>query len=337
MSEYIPDLSLTGGRSCSIDKLKTLAAFLVVCIHVPFPGIVGDLLSPITRIAVPVFFMISGYFYKEDKSIKHIKKVLILVCASNFIYVFWNFIVALLKHEMSQFIAVFSLSNTLRFLLFNETHFGYHLWYLSALLYVLIIRHITKPIKDIVRILIAFSPVLLIIDLVFGKYSLLIFGKEFPYYYLRNWLFTGLPFFALGQAISKNKDRVEKTSKPISILTVIVFCLLSIAERCILISINCNATRDQYITTSFLSASVFMLFLVHINDSRNKTSEIGRVHSTNIYIVHPIIIYVFHSMLIKLNLNNIILQFTLPIVVFFCAYFISLIWVNKVKPKVDIF
>jgi len=40
--------------------LKALCALFVVIIHVPFIG--KDTLAPIIRIAVPCFFMISGFF-----------------------------------------------------------------------------------------------------------------------------------------------------------------------------------------------------------------------------------------------------------------------------------
>ena len=49
-------------RADNIDILKAICAFLIVCIHVPFPGRVGAYFTALTRIAVPVFFMITGYF-----------------------------------------------------------------------------------------------------------------------------------------------------------------------------------------------------------------------------------------------------------------------------------
>ena len=50
-------------RADNIDILKATCAFLIVCIHVPFPGVIGKYFTALTRIAVPVFFMITGYFY----------------------------------------------------------------------------------------------------------------------------------------------------------------------------------------------------------------------------------------------------------------------------------
>lgn len=52
-------------RAENIDVLKAICAFLVVCIHVPFPGKMGAYFTTLTRVAVPIFFMITGYFYSD--------------------------------------------------------------------------------------------------------------------------------------------------------------------------------------------------------------------------------------------------------------------------------
>ena len=49
-------------RADNFDILKSICAFLVICIHVPFPGAFGECVTTAARIAVPVFFMITGYF-----------------------------------------------------------------------------------------------------------------------------------------------------------------------------------------------------------------------------------------------------------------------------------
>ena len=49
-------------RNTGIDILRFICAFLVVCIHAPFPGIIGGCVKAVSRIAVPIFFMSTGYF-----------------------------------------------------------------------------------------------------------------------------------------------------------------------------------------------------------------------------------------------------------------------------------
>ncbi|MFV8815028.1 acyltransferase family protein [Aerococcus urinaeequi] len=53
-------------RYSSLDGMKTIAAFLVICIHIPFPGEVGQIITAIARIAVPFFFMVSGFFASDN-------------------------------------------------------------------------------------------------------------------------------------------------------------------------------------------------------------------------------------------------------------------------------
>ena len=74
-------------RADNIDILKVICAFLIVCIHVPFPGRVGAYFTSLTRIAVPIFFMITGYFYSDTvarhKEKQQIKKIFCLVVEAN--------------------------------------------------------------------------------------------------------------------------------------------------------------------------------------------------------------------------------------------------------------
>lgn len=39
-------------RADNIDILKAICAFLIVCIHAPFPGVIGEYFTALTRIAV---------------------------------------------------------------------------------------------------------------------------------------------------------------------------------------------------------------------------------------------------------------------------------------------
>ena len=49
-------------RNKALDQIRLIAAFLVIVIHSPFPGVAGNLAESLARTAVPFFFMISGYY-----------------------------------------------------------------------------------------------------------------------------------------------------------------------------------------------------------------------------------------------------------------------------------
>ena len=64
-------------RVYSIDGMKAIAGFLVVLIHQKFPGILGEIITPLARIAVPFFFITSGfllYSHKQKQLSLKIKK-----------------------------------------------------------------------------------------------------------------------------------------------------------------------------------------------------------------------------------------------------------------------
>ena len=81
-------------RADNIDVLKAICAFLIVCIHVPFPGVAGEYFTALTRIAVPIFFMITGYFYSDvidrHREVIQIKKIFRLLIEANLLYLLWE-------------------------------------------------------------------------------------------------------------------------------------------------------------------------------------------------------------------------------------------------------
>lgn len=174
------------------------------------------------------------------------------------------------------------------------------------------------------KVLYCFTPVLLIADLVFGKYSLLVFHQEFPYILVRNFLCVGIPYFCIGGMIREKKWNVDKK---ILITLLIYFALTSIAERYVLVNVGLNATRDHYISTTFLAICLFLYALK--SDWKNDClAVIGRKYSTWLYIVHPIFITVFSIVTNRIGLYP-IYRFVAPIVVYFIT-FIFLAVVNQV-------
>lgn len=53
-------------RNIGLDVLKCICAFFVITIHCKrIPGFAGEVLTALNRTAVPVFFMVTGYFYQR--------------------------------------------------------------------------------------------------------------------------------------------------------------------------------------------------------------------------------------------------------------------------------
>lgn len=319
-------------RADTIDILKATCAFLIVCIHVPFPGRVGAYFTALTRVAVPVFFMITGYFYSDTvarhKEKQQIKKILCLAVEANILFFVWNVILNILRKEsiISYTQSIFTGKSILKFLVMNESPLAGHLWYLGAILYVLVIVLLVDKL-NCRKLLYYLTPVLLIADLAFGKYSLLIFHREFPYILVRNFLCVGIPYFCIGNLI-REKRYSEKWNKKVLQGLIIVFAITSFAERFILVSAGLNATRDHYLSTTLLAICLFV-YTLKSNWHNKGLTVIGRKYSTWLYVIHPIFITVFSIVVGKLGLKS-VYRCVAPIVVY-CATLTFLIILQKVK------
>ena len=319
-------------RADNIDILKAICAFLIVCIHTPFPDEAGAYFTTITRIAVPIFFMITGYFY-SDTAARHkekhqIKKIFYLVVGANILYLIWNITLDVMRGDsvISYMQSIFTGKNILKFLTLNESPLAGHLWYLGAILYVLVIVLLMDKF-NCRKILYYLIPILLIADLTFGKYSLLIFHREFPYILVRNFLCVGIPYFCIGNLI-REKRCSEKWNRKMLQVLIVVFTITSLAERFALVNAGLNATRDHYLSTTFLAICLFV-YTLKSNWHNKELAVIGRKYSTWLYIIHPIFITAFSMVVGKLGIKS-IYRYVAPIVVY-CATLVFLIIIQKVK------
>ena len=292
----------------------------------------GSYFTTLTRIAVPIFFMITGYFYvdvvKRGRENSQIKKLLKLAIEANILYLLWDCFYAVVSRNSDFFQSSFSFKNLLIFLLLNESPLSGHLWYLGAILYTLIIVLIIDKL-DCRKILYYLTPLLLFGDLVLGKYSTVILGREFSYILVRNFLFVGIPYFCIGFLIRNGMGRrIEK--KALSCL-IVAFSVTSILERFLLVNIGMNATRDHYISTTFLAVTVF-LFALKYDGHEGFLSAIGRKHSTWLYILHPIFITCLGTVSNKVGIYG-VYKYIAPIIVYI-ATLVFLVIIEKCKNRV---
>lgn len=331
---------LNNNRNIGVDILKLLCAFLVVLIHAPITGI-SLYITPLARIAVPIFFMISGYYYTQtvnsEKENKHIKKIFYLFISSNLIFFVWELIVDIVKEKslLSFTDKMTSIDTYINFIFFNESPFSFHLWYIGAILYVLLIVKLLNKF-NLIKILYYITPFLLLADIIFGKYSKVFFGCEFSYIYLRNFIFVGIPNFTIGLFINQHKEQIKnfKLTKILSIAAIIVFAITSDIEKYLLVTNHLNASRDQYFSTTLLAIAVFILFTIILNFRQSKfnliLSHLGQQYSLLIYLMHPILLTIFNQLVEKIHFLNPIYQYTKPFIIFFATAFVIFIYL-KIK------
>lgn len=291
----------TNERKSGFDILKAICSFLIVIIHAPLTDSLAFLM-PLTRIAVPVFFMISGYFYlsvcERKKENNQIRKILKYVIISNLLY----FAVSIAMNVYQGNNIRFSF-NLFRIFVLNDSPFGVHLWYLSALLYTLVIVAFFNKIKALMILYIA-VPFLLVGDLIMGKYSLLVFGREFPVVCVKNFLFVGLPWFTTGILIFKYKEKISNVPKFIKIILLALFLVLTLIENQLLLKFKLSAERQHFISTIFSSVLIFVLFADFSDNKRifKMSADVGKFYSTLIYILHPAVILVMKLFITKLGI-----------------------------------
>lgn len=267
-------------RNYSFDTLKLICAILVIFAHTPQPEIWENQITPLIRCAVPIFFMISGYFTYGKKDITHTihKRIrqLLTIFGVVFLLYFSVFLIVNGKNSLEHLSVLLSHN----FILLNTVPFSMHLWYIAAYIYVLLIILLVERF-NLYKWLFFITPILLLTGLLIGKYSEILLGHYFPPNYTRNFLLTGLPFFTLGMIIKKAK---KLPNIYVAAISCIVFYILGIIEFP-----SFEDLGMYWVSTIFLSLSIFILFTNIKQVKDNIFSKIGREDSLYIYLLHYII------------------------------------------------
>lgn len=280
-------------RLYNIDMLKFVCAVLVVFLHVRTPY--QDYILPLTRCAVPCFLIISGFliFTKnksklENKLKRSIIKMLHILVWSTLLFA----PVKLFRAFRDDDFSFLNLKAFADFVFFNENPFGFHLWYIGAYLYTLMIVLLLLK-KNGISYAYWMIPVLLLLDLCFGKYSIMLWHKEFPFILVRNFICVGLPYFLIGMLLKHWKENILQYAnlQILSLGGVVLFSLTSLIENNLLVKIDMNAIRDHYLSSTFLAISLFLLFLSTKQPNANILSVLGEKYSLYIYIFHPLFLF----------------------------------------------
>lgn len=316
-------------RNDNIDALKTICAFLVVCIHIKFPSNVDSLISPLERCAVPIFFMISGYFYcfswEKKKKINQIKKLVNLTITINIFYLVVNGSVSLVK-GMSIYdymVSTISLKKVLLLMATNDNAISGHLWYMSAIIYTLIFFNLFPELNSYKKFRYIIIVALLVGDLVLGKYSLLVLKHEFPLWMSRNFLFVGIPYFWIGNMIKEKKyHKIHASFKLLPF-----FYATSIVENYFVSVCGWETLRDHGISTTMLSVLIFTS-MIRLKQRDSILSKIGSTYSQNIYLFHPFVISVLNMVITQGRMREIydccgpIIVFGVTLTILICSDFL---------------
>jgi len=276
-------------RDVTLDYLKVVLAVLVVGLHAGFLEDVSPLLSFVTvnglfRIAVPLFFVISGYYFfhisEKGRVAKWAKRLILLYVVWMLIYLQYWWRVPTGKREVIFFV--------------RELLMGYyHLWYISGLLLAGLIVHFLRRHSKLTAIAAVGLCIVGIGTQYAGDYGIFGDGRlhELSNYNWshRNFIFFAFPYIASGYLIAKHK--VDGYSNKRVLVACCLFSLvLLMAESTMLFYSDGRTGGVDNLASLVLAAPLTFLAVKKFRyegDSRGVAAS-----STALYFIHPMILQI---------------------------------------------
>lgn len=310
-------------RNITIDLLKLAMAFMVVGLHTNFLGEFKGIASyifvnGISRIAVPVFFVINGYYFHNlitKKSYFYWCRRVILL------YVIWMIFYSYYWFPRSEF----NIVGIIKMLFIGY----FHLWYLPAMLGAALLMSIAKKFKTSILILmISLTFIAGVLIQYIGYYHLLdnalldeIFNIPSSH---RNFIFLSFPFFCIGFLINKCSIDKNITTKMIFYFSLFGLVLL-IIESIFNFSLSMRVIGiDNLFFLIIAAPGIFVLALKIPITSHNKKISL---YSSSIYFLHIFVLNVISELF---GYKESLLTISVIILSMLISYFV--IAVNKRIP-----
>ena len=308
----------------NLNILKYISSILIIVLHLrPFLNFSNELdlafNNILTRICVPIFFIITGYFVakkeKENKNYikKYIKKTIPLYFAWSLLYipVIIGTIIRYLP-IINEYISKINITLPLLIILsiillpiivliaLCYTGVYYHLWYFPAIIFSLIVLKKWKQ-KFNIKYLLIISFILLLFGATETYYGVLPLSikRTLSYYYnifftTRNFLFFGLFYVVLGYYVGTKEKAYSK------------YCFLKLIVSFFLLTFEAILLHDtDRLNSNILLSCIpltYYLFIsaIYITNSVKLNFQFG-TYSKYYYLMHPMVIFVI-SLLYK-NIN----------------------------------
>lgn len=281
-------------RNIALDILKLIMAFMVVGVHARFMMDLSPLTNFLTangifRIAVPVFFVINGYFFYyvliKEQQLKWLKRVCILYIAWMAFYSYFWFSVPDLS--------LIAYAKLLKVIFFGY----YHLWYIAgmigAALILLIVRKLPSSIL-IISITLTFLSGVVIQYL--GNYHVFegtILDKLFNSIQMhRNMVFLAYPFFCTGYLMNKHSIPSRISLRLSFILSILAIGTLLGESYFNFLQENRDEGFDNYFSLILVCPIIFILF---IKSNIPGTSRNIALYSLSIYFIHVLILIILQK------------------------------------------
>lgn len=276
-------------REYAFDVLRVIAMIMVIIIHVSNvytrsfnfidtnSYLVSLIFNTISRVSVPIFFMISGallldrkFDFKKYK--KRILKILLLIVAWDILYLIWEYLFLGVTYDKL-------------YKLFTEPYRA-HLWFLYVIIILYALQPLLKYILD--RINNTCKIILFILWLLLSTVSMynLSVANIFT-------IFSNIGFFVIGKYLYDYLQNSKNNKKYTFIM--IILLLVSFTESVYLnytASVKFNMFYNLFFAyrTPFIILATFIIFkLVYIYCHDKKPNELimlGSELSLGVYLIH---------------------------------------------------
>lgn len=332
---------MTQKNNC-LNFIKGIACFGIVYMHTSYDCMASSVIVCAFRFAVPIFFMISGYYiYYNNKQLvfekakKRCKHIALLFLWAFFINELWKVIINPLiqnktidlKKWLGELISIKNLKNLLLF-----SQLGGILWFMIALIECYLLLMIINYF-DLYKAAYIIAAVLIVAHIIIRGYIqyFSIIPEETNILWFRNCWFMGFPFFMMGNLLHKKESFIKnKISNNILIIMMITGILISFVERYFVV-------LEIYWG---VLVTVFSMFIFAIQNREKKIipliSWIGENCSMQIYIYQMIMFSVIMILYSKLGLNSVVFLIVTPLLIYstisllcFIRIKINKIWIKK--------
>ena len=293
-------------RNLWLDLFKICMCWMIISIH-----FVWETYSyyPVYRLAVPLFFLISGYFnYRTEEgkrkngALNFIKRSAKYMVFGFAFYIVFDFIMCYVdgKGVGYYFTTLFYENILFDFFFLNRpiTYSGAQLWFLIAL-FVVSLVHYALVRFDKEKWYYWIIPAGLAIQLFFGAYMRVFQETDMPIRYTRNAWFNGLPFFGLGYLLAQFDLHKKKWHTGLYLFLAVAFTLLQIPEG--------NFVEAEVYASTVPAAVFTLLFFLGLPSPKADFyyKWFGKNMSFYVYILHMAVgivvgrIWVFENLFLR--------------------------------------
>jgi len=273
------DNKSTNKRNSCLNLLKCIACIGVVFIHITFPYPIGNVIKYMATFAVPLFFMIAGYYSfgcNEEKIKRRLIKIIKILIFGIFSYSIYH----IMTYNFGYWIAnLWSLKGLIYFICFCTIDGATPLWYLIAMaetyfVWMYVVKH--KKENRITK----YTVILFIIGAIL---TVVVDSMKLNWSYKINFICRAMPWFMLGYLVrEKYENKLENISNSILMTIVILGWGVTLSAVFLKISVDYN-----YIGVLITAPSLFLIGIKNPNIKIAKPVEyVAEKISLFIYIFH---------------------------------------------------